>query len=123
MKREQVPGFVSRIVGRRPVRWLPPERLVGDYDGRDGTLQVFEADARDQRHLLEIIDQHRAMLEEAAGGPLVVIFHSVRQSKERYGDVLRSFFKPIAAPRDVVLPAEKCVDAEESNGPHRRVAA
>lgn len=123
MKREQIPGFVSRIVGLRPVRWLPPEQLAGDYDGRERTLQVFDADAPDQRRLLAIIDEHRAMLEEAAGGPLVVIFHSVRQSKERYGDVLRSFFKPIAAPRNVVPPAEKCVDAEEKNGPHRRIAA
>ncbi len=122
MKREQVPGFVSRILERRPVRWAPPERLVGDYDGRERTLQVFLADAADQRRLLVTIDQHRPALEAAAGGPFVVLFHSVRQTTERYGDVLRSFFRPITAPREAAPPAEQCVDAADGNGPHRQVA-
>lgn len=122
MKREHVPGFVSRILDRRPVRWTPPQRLVGDYEGRERTLQVFNADAADQRHLLETIEQHRPMLEAAAGGSIVVIFHSVRQTRDRYADVLRTSFKPIAAPREAAPPAEKCIDAPDANGPHRKVA-
>ncbi len=69
MNREQIPFVVSRLVGGRPVRWIPSERLVGDYDGRERTLQIFNADAQDQRRLLDVVDAARGPLQEAAGGP------------------------------------------------------
>jgi len=75
--------MVSHRLEGRPVRWAPRERLVGDYDGRERTLQVFNADAADQRRLLEEI--HRIASD------VVVIFHSVRQSQERYADFLEQF--------------------------------
>lgn len=31
-------------------------------------------------------DTERRQLEAAAGGPIVIIFHSVRQSRERYAN-------------------------------------
>jgi len=74
------------------VRWAQP---VGDYDGRDRTLQVFNADPGDQRRIREEIDVFRDELERSAGGPLVIIFHSVRQSAERYRELVRAFPKPI----------------------------
>lgn len=83
MTRDELPRAVSRLIDNRPVRWA---RTVGDYDGRERTLQVFCADPGDQRALLERVDADRARLEATAGGPLILIFHSVRQSRERYAD-------------------------------------
>jgi hypothetical protein len=28
-------------------RWVPTNRLVGDYDGREHTLQIFNADPKE----------------------------------------------------------------------------
>ncbi len=121
MNREHVPFFVSRLVEGRPVRWVPPERLVGDYDGRERTLQVFNADPTDQSRLRRMIAAHRAELQSAAGGPLVIIFHSRKQSAERHGEFIRAFPTPVA-PHATVPPVEECVDEADESGPHRRVA-
>ena len=91
MRRDLVPFAISRLIGDRPVRW---GRSVGDYEGRDRTLEVFNADPTDQRALLDRIDQDRGPFEEAAGGPLIIIFHSTAQSKERYADFVDAFSTP-----------------------------
>jgi hypothetical protein len=123
MKRERVPYVISRLIDGRPVRWAPANRSVGDYDGRERTLQVFNADPKDQRRLLDVIDSNRAPLEEAVGGPLIVIFHSVRQSAERYADFVKSFPRPISTLTRRPPAPEKCVDMANENGTHRREAA
>ncbi len=77
--RDDVPFYVSVLMGDRPVRWAPPELRRGDYDGRECTLEVFLADAREQLGLLEAIGEDDwAKIEAAAGGPVVYIFHTER---------------------------------------------
>lgn len=120
MTRDRVPFFVSRLLEWRPVRWAMP---VGDYDGRERTLEVFNADVRDQRRLLVEIDQNRSTLAEAAGGPIIVIFHSVKQTEERYQEFVRSFPRPLRGPAQAIAPPpHQCVDVADENGPHRRAA-
>lgn len=85
MKREDIPFAVSRLIGNRPVRWA---KSVGDYDGRERTLQVFNADVSDRRALDEAIDSCRSLFELAADGPFVIIFYSTSQSAERYADFI-----------------------------------
>jgi hypothetical protein len=87
MIRADLPAFVSTLVGGRFVRWLPTHRHLGDYPGRLNTLQIFHADPSDQARLIEAVDAERARLEVAAGGPLVLLFHSVKQTRERYPDI------------------------------------
>lgn len=90
MKREDVPFYVSRLMGDRPVRWAPPELRRGDYDGRERTLEVFLADAAEQLALLEAIGEEGwAKLEAAAGGAIVYIFHTKKESRERHAAFLR----------------------------------
>ena len=74
----------------RPVRWAEAPNLVGDYDGRERTLEVFNADARDQRVLVRRLRPVREELELAAGGPVIVIFHTSAESARLYGDFVRS---------------------------------
>ena len=120
MTRERLPFLVSRLLGWRPVRWGTP---VGDYDGRDRTLHVFNADVPDQRRLRAEIDRQRASLQAAAGGPLVLIFHSVKQTRELYAEFARSFPRPIRAPNpSIAPPPERCLDLPDASGPHRRAA-
>jgi hypothetical protein len=124
MKRERVPFYVSRVLGGRPVRWSDPGRVAESYDGRARTLQVFNADAKEQRRLLAEIDRHKKVLEAAVDGPLVVIFHSRKQSQERHAAFIHSFPKPVSASVDVAPSPDKCEDEAVETGPHlKKVAA
>jgi hypothetical protein len=75
-------------MGDRPVRWAA---LAGDYDGRDRTLEVFNADATAQLGLLEAIADEEPALAEAAGGPIVIVFHTTKATASRYAAFLREF--------------------------------
>jgi hypothetical protein len=127
MRRALVPLHISRLLGGRPVRWASGGRNIGDFDGRDRALEVFNADPGEQRALLDAIDAGRAPLEAATGGPLVVIFHSVKQSRLRHGEFVDAFLRRAprerVAPPDVVLAPERCVDVADESGPHRVAAS
>jgi hypothetical protein len=79
LTRGDIPSFVARVLGR-PARWAPPESILAAYDGWERTLQVFNAESREQIGLLEQLEPNRPILDELAGGPIVVIFLSSAQS-------------------------------------------
>ena len=77
--------LMSRLVAAfdgRPVRWAAAQ--LGDYDGRDRTLEVFNADPSEQRDLVRRLRPLRAALERDAGGPVVLVFHTRAQSAGHY---------------------------------------
>jgi hypothetical protein len=86
----------------RPVRWADPERLVGDYDGRERTLEVFNADAAEQRPLIRRLRPLRQELESALGGPVVVIFHTTAESARLYREWVEGALRDEAAQDTVV---------------------
>jgi hypothetical protein len=88
--RESWPKRIRDVMDGRPVRWADAPNLVGDYDGRERTLEVFDADAKDQRLLLRRLRPIREELEQAAGGPVLVIFHTSLESARLYGDFVRA---------------------------------
>jgi hypothetical protein len=65
LTREQVPDRVSDLLEGRPTHWIPGSRAVGDYDGRERTLEVFEADPREQLDLLRRLRELRPDIEQA----------------------------------------------------------
>jgi hypothetical protein len=73
---------VSALLDGRPVRW--GNELIGDYDGRERTLEVFNADASEQRALVSLLRPLRTELQAVLGGPVVVIFHTRSQSMLLY---------------------------------------
>lgn len=88
ISRVDVPRRVAEVLGR-PARWAATADSIGDYDGREHTLDVFDAEAREQLALLRALRAERAELERAAGGPLIVIFHTKAETRRLYGDVLK----------------------------------
>jgi hypothetical protein len=90
LRREEVPGRVSAALGR-PARWATSEHLVGDYEGRERTLEVFLAEPHDQRGLVRSLRPLRPAIEAAAGGPVIVIFHTRAESERLYRDALPHF--------------------------------
>jgi hypothetical protein len=121
---EDVPAVVAQLL-RRPARWAPEQALLGEYDGHERTLQVFNTELRDQLRLLEELEQYRPWLERSAGGPIVAMFFSVKQSL-RHAEFVSSFSlePPIRrVPRHAVPSlAPNCLDTDTDSGPHRRVA-
>lgn len=90
LDRKAVPVRVSELLDRRPVRW---GEMVGDYDGREHTLEIFDADANEQRGLLRKLRPVREALDEAAGGPIVLVFHTRAESRRLYADVVDAWHR------------------------------
>ena len=84
LTREQIPERVSDLLEGRPTCWMPSSRAVGDYDGRERTLEVFEADPREQLDLLHRLREIRPDIEQAIGGSLVVLFHTSAETQRLY---------------------------------------
>jgi len=81
---DQLALKISDALSGRPVRWA--QNVVGDYDGRDRTLEVFNADPHEQRELLRRLRPIRKEIADAAGGPVIVIFHTPHESARLYSD-------------------------------------
>jgi hypothetical protein len=64
---------------------------MGDYEGRERTLEVFLAEPRAQRALIRSLRPLRPAIEAAAGGPVIVIFHTRAESERLYRDALPHF--------------------------------
>lgn len=96
LDRKAVPLRVSELLDRRPVRW---GEAVGDYDGHERTLEIFDADAHEQRGLLRRLRPVRDALDEAAGGPLVIVFHTRGESRRLYPEVVEGWNRRVLAER------------------------
>jgi hypothetical protein len=94
LDREAVPARVSELLDHRPVRW---GEVPGDYDGRQHTLEVFDADAGEQRGLLRRLRDVRGELDAAAGGPMVIVFHTRAESRRLYADVIDTWNRRLLA--------------------------
>lgn len=72
------------VFGGRVVAWSSG---ICDYDGRERTLEVFNADARDQLDLLSEFRALRGEVEAALGGPVVVVFHTAKETARLHAEV------------------------------------
>jgi hypothetical protein len=97
LTREQIADRVSDLLDGRPTRWMSGSGAIGDYDGRERTLEVFEADPREQLDLLRRLREVRPELELAIGGPLVIVFHTSAETERLYPDVRAERYRALAA--------------------------
>lgn len=75
---------LREVFGGRRVRW--DDNPIGDYDGRENTLHVFDADAREQLALLTAWREMKGEIEAAIGAPIVIIFHTRAETKRLYSE-------------------------------------
>ena len=78
---------LREVFDGRPVGWAG-SRAVRDYDGRERTLDVFNADARDQLDLLTRFRRLRPAIEVALGGPVIVLFHTTTETTRLYPGIV-----------------------------------
>ncbi len=106
--RDDLRRRLSDSLDGRPVRWA--QHVVGDYDGRDRTLEVFNADPTEQRDLFRRLRPARKDMEAFAGGPVIVIFHTRAESARLYSDfVEQALIAEVAVDVDL---AERELDVE-----------
>lgn len=91
--RQDLLARLRELMDGRPVRWAGPPELVGDYDGRERTLEVFNADGKDQRALLGRLRPFRPDLEAAAGGAVIVIFHTIAESARLHAEFVQAVLR------------------------------
>ena len=80
--RERLIPQIREVFEGRVARWSAPSPC--DYDGRERALDVFDADAAEQRDLLRRFRAIRPAVEAAAGGPVIVIFHTRKETARLY---------------------------------------
>lgn len=76
MTKEDIPEVVSRLLDNRPTQWINP---IGDYDGRERTLEVLNVKAHERIVLRRKLRPILAELRRAANGPVIILF---RRGKE-----------------------------------------
>lgn len=86
MTRDEWLPRLRDIFGGRVVRWSKP---VLGYEGCERTIDVFNADAHDQRGLLQRFREVRSEVEADVGDPVIVLFHTTKETIRLYADVLR----------------------------------
>jgi hypothetical protein len=106
--RDDLVGRISDLLSGRPVRWA--RNVLGDYDGRDRTLEVFNADANEQRELFRALRPIRKEMEAIAGGSVIVIFHTRAESARLYSDFVQQAL--LAEVTLDVNTAERVLDVE-----------
>jgi hypothetical protein len=87
LTRDQVPELVSTALGGKPVRWAPRGASIGDYDGCDATLDIFDAPAGDQLMLLRRLRAIRDDIDAAAGSAVVFVFHTPFETGRLYPEL------------------------------------
>jgi len=84
---DEIVRRISVLLGGKSVRWTPAAQAVGDYDGRDRTVEVFEVEAREQRPLLRRLRPERKRIEDVIGGPLIVLFHTPAETRRLFPEM------------------------------------
>jgi hypothetical protein len=69
---------------RYPLRWADERTTLGDYEGRDLTIEVFNIPSARQRGFFHEIRQHRRELQEMLGRPVTFVFHTPEVTKQYY---------------------------------------
>ncbi|HYO52502.1 hypothetical protein [Archangium sp.] len=89
-ERDFIREYVSRrIVGGRPVRWADGRTTLGDFDGREWTLELFDIPLNERRLLQDPLWALRKQVWEQMGRALVFIFHTPEATERHYAWVRR----------------------------------
>ena len=90
--RQAVLALLSEILFGRPVRW---GKAVEDCEH---VIEIFNAEASEQRDLIRAMRPIRKEIESLAGGPVVTIFHTRAETIRLYADMLHG--RALETPRE-----------------------
>src|SRR4030067_695431 len=70
-----------------PLRWVDEETSLGDFDGREVAIDVFNIHVAEQIDFLTLIRQVRDKIREMIGHRGVFIFHSPEATRMHYANL------------------------------------
>jgi hypothetical protein len=83
-ERDFIREYVSRSVEGRPVRWADARTSLGDFDGREWTLELFDIPRNERRQLQDQLWDLRKEVWDRMGRSLVFIFHTPEATDQHY---------------------------------------
>ncbi len=84
-ERESIRGRVCSLVEGRPVRWADERTTLGDFAGREWTLEIFDVPEDQQRELLARLWGLKELVWEQLHKSLTFIFHTPAETDRLYG--------------------------------------
>lgn len=70
---------------RYPLRWTDSKTSMGDFSGRDSTLEVFNIPMQEQLPFLKSVRDARQQILTQYGVRITFVFHSPEATAEYYG--------------------------------------
>jgi hypothetical protein len=114
-ERDFIQGYVSRSAGGRPVRWVDARTSLGDFDGREWTLELFDIPRNERRQLQDQLWALRKQVWERMGHSLVFIFHTPEATEQHYAWVRQKEFRLL----DTVQPGSVRLSSSTQTGKRR----
>ncbi|MBI5886171.1 MAG: hypothetical protein HZB85_06275 [Deltaproteobacteria bacterium] len=70
-----------------PLRWVDEKTSIGEFDGRDFAIDVFNISLAEQLNFLARIRDLRDKIHEMIGSRCLFIFHSPEATKRHYAHI------------------------------------
>jgi hypothetical protein len=84
-ERECIRERVCSLVNGRPVHWTDERTSLGDFDGREWTLEIFDVPDEQQRELHARLWGLKKLVWEQLHQSLTFIFHTPAETDRLYG--------------------------------------
>ena len=83
-EREFIRMRVSQVAGGHVTHWTDERTSIGDFDGRDWTLEIFDVPSSEQRELHARLWSLREVVRKSLGHSLTFIFHRPEETERLY---------------------------------------
>lgn len=67
-----------------PVRWADEKTTLGDFEGREFTIDVFRISPKDYRSFLATVEPVRERIKELVGDRCFFVFHTPEATEQHY---------------------------------------
>lgn len=82
--REAILELFREALPKHPVVWTSSRTSLGDFEGRDFTLEVFDVPWTEKRALLGDLLPQRTRAENVFGRPVQLLFHTPEATDAHY---------------------------------------
>lgn len=88
-KQEALDLIKQTTENKYPMRWVDEQTSVGDFEGREAAVDVFNFEFEDSIKFLGIVRDIRPKLKELLGSTCIFIFHSAEATKTHYSHLAK----------------------------------
>jgi hypothetical protein len=86
--REKVKAMFAKATGR-PVFWADERTTLGDFEGRDATLEIFDVPSSEERALFRSLRLLRTWADAQLRVPVLLMFHTPAATRKHYAWALQ----------------------------------